>query len=175
MSGLSLLENITRDEVLLLEMIRGVADPKLREEFLKQQNPTLDGLKAIAEQWHSATCVGKHLGVESDSVNVYKVSRPRSTYKSQKFDNWQGDQKNSKGYDCLRCGNPRCKSLDTCPAKDAKCYGCEGTGHYERVCSLNKGRPPENEKGHRIGVRDRSPTPGPYARSRCVKVTPRND
>ena len=43
------LDTISKDEILLLELIRGVHDPKLKEEFLKQQNPTLANLKSLAQ------------------------------------------------------------------------------------------------------------------------------
>ena len=66
------LENITRDEVLLLELIRSVHDPKLKEEFLKQRDPTLQGLVTIAEQWQSATKVSRHFGLEPINVNKVK-------------------------------------------------------------------------------------------------------
>ena len=70
-------------------------------------------------------------------------------------------------------GDPKCKSWSDCVAKDAECYNCEKIGHFAKVCFFGKkGRPPEAKKGQRRGARDRSLTPGPYARSRCVKVSP---
>ena len=157
------LENITRDEVLLLEMIRGVADLKLKEEFLKQQNPTLDGLKAIAEQWHSASYVSKHLNTESESVNVYKV---KSTYKSQKLNDWSHDNKSQSqnSIDCTRCGDPKCKSWSDCVAKDAECYNCEKIGHFAKVCFFWQQRPSSRSQER---PKERSKRSLSYAWSLC--------
>ena len=156
------LEHITRDEVLLLEMIRGVADPKLREEFLKQQNPTLDGLKAIAEQWHSANYISKHLG--NDSVNVNKVSN----YRSQKMSTWRQNSPHPKNQNkCISCGNS--KSHSVCPAKDVKCFNCGVVGHFEQHC-FNRSRQRSKSPGP-YRNRDRSPSRSkPIVKNKLVKV-----
>ena len=45
------LEDITADDIRLLELIRGVHSFKLRQEFLRTKDPTLDGLLRIARNW----------------------------------------------------------------------------------------------------------------------------
>ena len=87
---------------------------------------------------------------EAESVDVYRVSK--STYKSQKLNDWSHDQKSTN--DCTRCGDPDCKSWSTCAAKDAECFHCEKIGHFAKVCFFaNKGRPPEFKKGRKKGGR----------------------
>ena len=45
------LETITADVIRLLALIRGVHSFKLRQEFLRTKDPTLDGLLQIARNW----------------------------------------------------------------------------------------------------------------------------
>ena len=77
------LEKVTKDDVQLMELICGVYDSKLREEFLKIKEPTLVGLVEIAEQWQSASSIEKSLS--SSSSTAYKTS----DYKADKRSNWQ--------------------------------------------------------------------------------------
>ena len=53
------LEDITADDIRLLELIRGVHLVKLRQEFLRTKDPTLDGLLRIARNWQVASKVEK--------------------------------------------------------------------------------------------------------------------
>ena len=71
------LENIDREAILLVELIRGVRDDKLRAEFLKQPNPTVKNLCAIAQNWQTASVTGKSFGLDSIHVNKAGIS----TYK----------------------------------------------------------------------------------------------
>ena len=79
------LDKINMEDVLLLELIRGVRDPKLKEEFLKQKEPTLNQLIQIAERWQTASHVSKDM--DEDSVNARKTSN----YKAGKADSWAKD------------------------------------------------------------------------------------
>ena len=53
------LEDITADDIRLLELIRGVHSVKLRQEFFRTKDPTLDGLLGIARNWQVASKVEK--------------------------------------------------------------------------------------------------------------------
>ena len=61
------LDKITIDDIRLLELIRGVRDPKLKEEFLKKKKPMLNKLLEIAGLWQTASHVGKEM---DDSVSA---------------------------------------------------------------------------------------------------------
>ena len=56
------LEDITADDIRLLELIRGVHSFKLRHELLRTRDPTLDGLLRIARNWQVASKVKKRYG-----------------------------------------------------------------------------------------------------------------
>ena len=68
------LEDITADDIQLLELIRGVHSFKLRQEFLKKKEPTLDGLLRIARNWQLASEVKKGMDTSSSSVDARKTS-----------------------------------------------------------------------------------------------------
>ena len=64
----------------MLELIHGVRDAKLREEFLKQKEPTLNQLIQIAERWQMASHVSKDMDGSASPVNARKTSN----YKAEK-------------------------------------------------------------------------------------------
>ena len=49
------LQNITAQEIGMLELIRGIDNQALRREFLKGRDPTLDGLLQIVKNWQRST------------------------------------------------------------------------------------------------------------------------
>ena len=140
---------------MMLELISGVNDDKLRSEFLKTENPTLDGLLGVARQWQSAVNIDKNF---SQSSQCYKTS----DYKDNKNNQWQKDRRNgSQSPDkadqshnsrsrCKDCDKPSCDGGDKCWTKNAKCFNCNKVGHILKKCPKEK--------------RQRSPTPGPNGR-----------
>ena len=146
------LDQIKAEDVYLLELIRGVRDPKLREEFLKQKEPKLVDLLQIAERWQTANTVSKDMGEES--MNARKAS----TYKNEKAGKWQQEaqdrgRQSGSNEKCGNCGRTPKHTKDECPAKDKTCKKCNKKGHFQVVCrSQTQGRA-------------RSQTPGSNARS----------
>ena len=49
------LETMTSEDILILHLIDGVFDPKLREKLLQQKDPTLTNLVATAVSWETAS------------------------------------------------------------------------------------------------------------------------
>ena len=138
------LEQIKLEDIRLLELIRGVQDPRLKEEFLKQKEPTLNQLLEIAERWQTAEHVGKEM--DCDSVSAKKTS----SYKAEKTNNWakeveeRGYQTQTKGTEdtCHRCGNTPKHAWQNCPAKKHTCLKCKKRGHFGTVCqSSGSGKP----------------------------------
>ena len=58
---------------------------KLREEFLRTKDPTLDGLLRIARNWQVASKVQKGMEMSPSSVDARKTSN----YKKGKFTQWE--------------------------------------------------------------------------------------
>ena len=56
-AGECALETMNRDDIMMLELIRGVSDSKLQQRLLMEPEPTLSGLVQIAEQWKVQTAV----------------------------------------------------------------------------------------------------------------------
>ena len=92
------MEDITKEEINLLELIRGVHNPNLKREFLKQKEPKLDDLLQIAKNWQRSSDVGRNLDTpESSTMELRKAWN--STYKKGKAKEWQNksDDKNRSG------------------------------------------------------------------------------
>ena len=137
------LATITADEIRILELIRGVKSFKLRQEFLRQSDPTLEGLLKIAKNWQVADDVEKGLGATS-TVD----SRKTSSYQKDKSAKWQskagsgqaqgpgpspGPGKDGQVAKCGWCGRPS-HPRDQCPAREKTCNQCGIVGHYAAVC-----------------------------------------
>jgi hypothetical protein len=59
------LETMNRDDVMMLELVRGVSDTMLQKKLLMEQQPKLSVLVRIAEQWQALDSVQTALGGES--------------------------------------------------------------------------------------------------------------
>ena len=142
------LEDITADDIRLLELIRGVYSFKLRQEFLTK-DPTLDGLLRIARNWQVASEVEKGMETSSSSVDARKTSN----YKRDKSTQWeekakskeeQSQTKDSCGY----CGRSKHPTADW-PAKEKDCKKCGKVGHFGSVCrSKPSGISGGRDRGH---------------------------
>ena len=143
------LDKINMEDVLLLELIRGVRDPKLKEEFLKQKEPTLNQLIQIAERWQTASHVSKDM--DEDSVNARKTSN----YKAGKADSWAKDaeersRRSNPKDGCNYCGRSEKHGRADCPAKDKACSKCNKKGHFGIVCR-SSGREQSQSRGKGSG------------------------
>ena len=86
------LEDITGDDIQFLELIRGVHSSKLRQEFLRTKDPTLDGLLRIARNWQVASEVKKGMETSQSSVDACKTS----SYKKGKSIQWEEKAKSKE-------------------------------------------------------------------------------
>ena len=68
----------------MMELIKGIDSQKLRQEFLRQKEPTLEGLLQIAKNWQRSNDVNKNLEATS---KAQKASN--SSYQKSKADKWQ--------------------------------------------------------------------------------------
>ena len=53
------MHEVTSDQIMELELIRGVCDPKLRERLLQEKDRELANLVGIADRWQTACDMGK--------------------------------------------------------------------------------------------------------------------
>merc|ERR1712173_280841 len=96
------LEAITTDDIKLLELIRGVNNFKLRQEFLGTKEPKLDDLLRIARNWHTADEVEKNMGSSTSTVNAGKTS----SYKKGKNSQWEEKAKSKEDKAQTKDDNP---------------------------------------------------------------------
>lgn len=81
------LEEMKKDVVMMLELVRGVSDTMLQKKLLQEQEPTLSKLVRIVEQWQAADIVQTAFKSESSDY-VRRVSK----YKHQKTEKWKNEQ-----------------------------------------------------------------------------------
>ena len=107
---------------------------KLRQEFLRTKDPTLDGLLQIAKNWQVATEVEKDMN--TSSIDARRIS----SYKKDKSAKWEDkskardeqSQRDAKET-CGNCGKSRHPRAE-CPARDKDCNKCGKKSHYGVVC-----------------------------------------
>ena len=113
-----LLADITEEQINLLELIRGVQNPNLKREFLKQKDPKLEDLLQIAKNWQRSSDVSKNLDAPgSSTVDSRKTSN--SKYQKDKAKDWQ-----NKSGDKTNSNKSEGKSDDKSGGKNSKCRWC---------------------------------------------------
>ena len=144
------LDKVNFEDMMLLGIMTGIRDPKLKEAFLRVESPTYQALAKIAENWQSADKQMKSLS--SPDVEVNKLSN----YRSERERSWSRDRDKSESENRGRsqrsghkaCGNSnKCKGprSNTCPAKDHICKICNKLGHLEAVCYQKRSKTPGRE------------------------------
>ena len=69
------LETIAKNYMMLLKLVHGVYDHKLREKFLLQKETSLSHTVQIAQRWGTVSHVEKNRGMDDISENVHLQGR----------------------------------------------------------------------------------------------------
>ena len=156
------LDKVKPEDMTLLGLMTGVCDTKLKEEFLRVENPTTEALVKIAENIQSAVRHSKTLNSSPVDVNM------TSAYKRGKKEAWNTDRQNKGSNNgkppkppqnnspCRNCGRkPRCKDKNSCPAKGKTCGKCGKENHFGSVCRskpMAKGKQTPEVNSNRVQV-----------------------
>ena len=170
------LETIKPEDIMLMELICGVFDDKLRGEFLKERDPTLAGLVKIATTNEAANNIQKNLN--SSSCNKM------SNYQAERKNSWQSRSRSqsrpqSQGYrssdqpgsgSCQHCGRQKTICKGDCKAKNLDCRNCGKRGHIERIC-----KDPRRRDRSQVLNRDNSTTRISVVRNRKIQAYDDNE
>ena len=135
------LDKITQEDMMVLSLITGVHDPRLKEKFLRQENPTTETLVKIAESWQRAEQFSRDMGPKGANIS-------KTGYQRGQEEKWNRDRRGGRSQTpgrrggpsserkplCKTCGDSRCKGKKDCYAKDKNCKVCGKTGHFAKVC-----------------------------------------
>ena len=141
---------VTLEDLHMFCYMMECSDWKLQQKFLKQLNPTLAGLDAIARAHEASEAAYEKL--HGQVVNQVKH---KNQGKNKKNTPGKSDQKKSfkpridksdlEGK-CYRCGGDH--AADSCGRKSAVCNNCGKTGHIAPVCyGGKKGSDKKGSKG----------------------------
>ena len=133
---------------MLTALICGVADEKLRNEFLRTEDPTVEKLVKIAEQWHASDQISSQMKRQSRSA-----CNKTSSYQSEKKANFVNQNQNrsksqsrtarpDKNGNCYFCAGPfknKCAE-GQCRVKveQWECNNCGKNGHTKKACLSRK-------------------------------------
>ena len=140
------LHKLDIDEIYVFRYITSVTDSKLRERFLKLQNPTLENLKREARAYE--------VSIHATNALDNKGRSFRTKETKGKFKNIPRDWKNRS----LRCGSQNHKANNCKKDRNQlQCSHCKINGHATSVC-LKKFKS-ESRPASRMASRAPSPTP----------------
>lgn len=128
----SLRDRLLRTDDLTLDKAVKICEAN---EISNEENRQIEVTKACGsgEVMTSSVAVDALFGASSVRGRGGGAGRGRASYRAphyQRADN--GDTKI-----CDNCGYPRCESGARCPARFAKCYVCNKTGHFKKMCRGN--------------------------------------
>ena len=180
------LEKVRKDDVMLMELICGVADEKLRNEFLKTDDPTVEKLVKIAEQWHTSDQISNQMRRNSRS-NCNRISSYQNDKKNNFISQNQGRSSSQsrparpdKNGNCYFCAGPfknKCAE-GQCRVKieNWECKNCGKRGHNKKACLSKKSTPetpkttgPAGASTHRVKITNQRSQNGKKGAS-CRKI-----
>jgi hypothetical protein len=160
------LTTINEDYLYILRLVTGTCDKRLREEFLRQSNPTRESLYNIGISWESAALIETSLdSVKPKSIISAAKTRQQSNSShpcSQSRDRHKFSSNRPQVTDIsdLKDKCPGCGQLSSahrrrdCPAFSKTCNSCGRRGHFQNVCT--GGRFISNQNHLREGSRHRN-------------------
>ncbi len=152
------LGSIGIDELYVFKFIGGCADPKLKEKFLKEEDPSWEDLKRVFRAYERA-----QVAMKAET----KSSRTDTDNRGRRYGRGKGKGKShDRREKCYRCGAGNHPPAE-CPHKGAFCYRCEKQGHIDRACawqrrgrSSSRGREASSDRATRGGGRRSEPRDG---------------
>jgi hypothetical protein len=152
------LSTIDEDYLYVLRLVTGTNDKRLREEFLRQSNPSRDNLYKIGIAWESASLIETSLESSMSKSSIATIarrspssSRQRSQSRSQRKQSFSSKSSFTNVSDlkekCPGCGqqNPSHRRRE-CPTFSKFCNSCGRRGHFQSVCT--GGRFVSNRRPH---------------------------
>ena len=150
---------VTKDDLVMLRLLTGVADKKLALDLYKIQNPTLEKLNEAANAYEVAKRTFAAVVNHKEKPGAFQASAGGSgsgkTKKGKAGHLANANNANSsqtKSYKCYRCGD--LNKDHSCKATSATCKYCGKTGHFASVCNKKKAdgkaggnnKPPKGKK-----------------------------
>ncbi len=151
---------LTPDDLTIIKYVQGTSDEKLREKFLKEKNPSLDDLNAIAEAHEAAKTTMRTLEDQKEwGYRAYAVSADDGGQNKK-----EEVTRSSLEGKCWRCGVDATEhKAPDCPKKYIQCFKCGTVGHVSAVCM--GGRRSTDTSPARPRTRSPSPSRSPDRRN----------
>ena len=143
------------DEILLMQMIAGLADVDIKRKVLGQETKTLEATEKFI------------MAEESGKWSTLEIGSETEMTAGLSNDKKQQGQQTQKEKICSKCGHPPHGKDGTCPAAKEKCRKCDRIGHYGRVCRSKRDYKHEKEENNALMVEDLY-----YLQTRGVVETP---
>ncbi|XP_033756224.1 uncharacterized protein LOC117338969 [Pecten maximus] len=152
---------VLREEMIRDRLVVGLKNIRLSEKIQLDANLAFEKALTQARQSEAVKkqqSVVRNVEPSQIPVNVDRLSK-QDKHRRQRFPTKQKPNVHmSDNQDhCGRCGYRARHALAQCPAKDAKCYSCQGIGHFRKFCrSKHTGKRPlqygsrEKKKIHEV-------------------------
>ena len=113
------IHNMDADDIYVMRIIQGCADEKVKEQFLRAPDPSLDDLIKIASSMEIAE-TSANMGMARANKTSY--SRPTERSKTDSNDK-----------QCMSCGKYN-HNREDCRFRQAECRTCMKIGHIAAIC-----------------------------------------
>jgi len=146
------MDKITEEDLLMIVIIKGSSDSKLKMKWLETANLNYDKarqvvIEYVGNQKSARELTPGHSGGSTSTVSAAQIQARNADLKTiEQF------KKHYKGR-CFRCGSSDHRGDNaSCKARSINCTNCQKTGHFARMCM--SGLP--SEAASRGGSRDTS-------------------
>lgn len=124
------LQNLRVDELYMFRFMTGTNDARLREKFLKIEDPTLEKMRQVANMHEVQQ---QSLSAIAGENSAHHVQRQGGGPRPQ-----GGQGGGPQKVTCFRCGEMDHKSNTCSMSMDVKCKKCSNVGHLEKACIVRE-------------------------------------
>ena len=131
--------NVTENDMIKLQIIKGIHDKKTREILLREPDLTL------------TQCIDRCRAAEQSKIQSQKIEKYEKSNVDD--DTYEKDihatGRKKKQYDCIYCKRSHVKGTRTCPAYGQECFRCKRK--KEKICKGNQSEEKVNKCFHVVG------------------------
>ena len=123
--------NVTDNDMIKLQIIKGIHDKETREILLREPDLTL------------TQCIDRCRAAEQSKIQSQKIEKyEKLNVDDDTYEKDINATGRKKQYDCIYCQRSHVKGTRNCPAYGQECFRCKRKNHFakSKVCKDNQGK-----------------------------------
>ena len=134
--------NVTENDMIKLQIIKGIHDKKTCKILLREPDLTL------------TQCIDRCRAAEQSKIQSQKIEKyEKLNVDDDTYEKDINATERKKQYDCIYCQGSHVKGTRNCPAYGQECFRCKRKNHFaiSRICKGNHSEQKVNECLHVVG------------------------